>query len=266
MSVKKIHVDINDAINENDLDKLKQLLSQGVDLTEVWTDECHPLNFAENNNNLDMVKLLIENGSPLYCNTQFEVDNSRSIKEVENELFGLNWHADHHETTLYSSTTSKKNISSGLISLAELEESDLNKNSDEYFNKLLEMGLDIDEFYRSSDNTTLASFISCSQNTRYIERLIGISKDINKQKKPNQLSTPLADAIRIKNRKIVELLLAHNVNIHIYDSKNRESLFDLALKMETSYDNDSLWIVQELKKRGAKTYQQMLDDGDIPAI
>jgi ankyrin repeat protein len=261
--IKKIHHDIDEAIENKDLDALKALLAQKPDLTESWTTEWHPMDCVEASNQLDAAKLLVEAGCVLYNLTTHELSHTE-LCYIEKDLCGLNWRAKNHETSLYLLGLHKgKDVSSGLISLAKRENEELNEDADIYFDKLFEMGLDIDEL--NNMDTILALYLTCTQNDRYTERLINMSKDINRQENPKQLSTPLAAAVRKKSKQIVTLLLAKGADVHLYDHRDKESLLDYAMywQKQASWKEDIDWIIEELKAHGAKTYQQMLDDGDI---
>ncbi|WP_028866074.1 ankyrin repeat domain-containing protein [Psychromonas aquimarina] len=262
--MKKSHKQFSEACVDNDLKTVRRMIDEGIDLTEVWTYEYYPLAFAVHINNLELAKLLVEAGMPLYENSKDGVKESKILTNL-NLLGG--WCNDSHETIMYllecgSNINSPQIGFNGVSRLALLRNTEISEKSDQFFNALMEKGIDVDMLMENGE--LLLHSIVAGKNSKYIPPLIRLSKQVNAGTTAYEGRTPLFEAVRVGNEAAVNTLIemGADVNKNVFEDTILDDAYYLK-ESDKHMNRNGLVdrIIETLIKHGAKTYQQMVDEG-----
>ncbi|GAA3921891.1 ankyrin repeat domain-containing protein [Litoribacillus peritrichatus] len=272
IKVKKEHALLTEACKNNNLDAVKKLIEDGVDLTETWSSKgCYPLMGAIQNNNVEMVRLLAENGMPLYFNNKSSNENFDSEDEIKQNVVFFEWDKDYADALLavldYVEPGSfKEGISLVLSSMAGLKDEDTSDKSDQFLEKLLTKGADVD--CRISFGGTTLHLIAIGRNTKYTDKLIRLSKDIDAADNDGYHATALYGAFYRCLPSPIKALLEMGANPNACCLTSKESVLDRAFYFKKrnkreNRDGKVDKIIDLLRSYGAKTYEEMVQDGDI---
>lgn len=267
--INKKHQALLDACFEQDINAAKQLIDEGMDLSEIWTTDDYPLAAALERNDVEMVRLLAEHGMPLHLNQKDvyrRADTEDKVKAML--LFGW-WGEDREDACLalldYASevNTAAPHFN-GLVSLAYLKDCYTSEKSDEYLSRLLAMGADVD-FPRDIGGTVLHA-IAGGENSKYVEQLIRRSNKIDAGDDEGAFGTPLYRNIDTGMEVAVKTLLELGAEPNKYNIVDKYTILDNILRYKEMHfyrnRNGSLdRKIALLQSYGAKTYQQLVDEG-----
>src|SRR5690606_37175943 len=153
---------------------------------------------------------------------------------------------------------------SGLYSASALENKYTSAVSDEYVQRLLEMGADVDHLDPRGES--LLHLLVLGKNDKYVEQFIRLSKNVN-QLSPGG-STPLLGAVIDGRLMAIIVLLECGARTDCGSFYNKYSALDFLhrYRNRNSYENRDGAIdqvVELMRAHGAKTYAEMVRDGDI---
>jgi ankyrin repeat protein len=276
VSAKQQHSELSQASRDNDLERVKQLVEAGVDLTEQWTVESYPLLLAVYHNNVAMVQYLFERGMPAYFNTKPAAKQvAADIKGGEVSMLNLvgRWSVDCHEAIMYLLAQGCPVVSPDLsyhplARLAYLREDDFRNEtcdkSDEFFNELVRHGVDVD--LCMGDGSSLLLDLA-SGNNKYVPQLIALSKKIDVTLPKFKTITPLTYAVSAGSDRAVLALLQAGAKPNRIDAKSfrpQKTCLDRAYSskehggQEKNICGQVDRVIEYLIQYGAKTYAQIL--------
>lgn len=274
IKINKKHQELSDTCCEGDIARVKALIDEGLDLREIWTADVYPLVIAQNSGSVELARLLVDNGMPLYWNSKYSYRNLdySEYLPAEDEVRQRLLFGKFDENSLVVSLAlldyaQQVNTSdprySGLYSASALENKYTSAASDEYVHRLLEMGADVDHLDPRGES--LLHLLVLGKNDKYVEQFIRLSKNVNQQCPEG--STPLMGAVR-GHWLAVRVLLECGAHIDCGDFYNKRSVLDSLLfyRDRNSYENRDGAIdqvVELMRAHGAKTYAEMVRDGDI---
>lgn len=274
IKINKKHQELSDACCEGNIARVKALIDEGLDLREIWTADVYPLVIAQHSGSIELARMLVDNGMPLYWNSKYSYRNLdySEYLPAEDEVRQRLLFGKLDENSLSVSLTlldyaQQVNIPdhrySGLYNASALENKYTSAVSDEYVRRLLEMGADVDHL--NPEGESLLHLLVLGKNDKYVEQFIRLSKNVN-QKCPEG-STPLMGAVR-GHWLAVRVLLECGARIDCGDFYNKRSVLDSLLfyRDRNSYENRDGAIdqvVELMRAHGAKTYAEMVRDGDI---
>src|SRR3989338_4942825 len=263
LRVKKLHMELFKACMESNLARVRELLEPDVNLAELWTVEDYPLTMAIWNNQIEIVKLLLDRGMPAYMNTRDALEQYGAVEDLW--LTGL-WRPEPHEAIIYlldrgCPAFSKEFSFMPVTQLVMLEESDIDNRADEFFERLMGLGIDVDIPIDTSN--TLLHFIA-KQHNKYVPMLIKLSKNIDAGDPAIIISTPLRSAVQKVSEVAVNALLKAGANPNLVFKYAAESMLDLSYrtKTEREYLNAKGQvdrIIAALLEHGALTYNQIIE-------
>jgi ankyrin repeat protein len=281
VSAKQQHSELSQASRDNDLERVKQLVEAGVDLTEQWTVESYPLLLAINHNNVAMVQYLFERGMPAYLNTKSAAKQvAADYKGGEVGLLNLvsRWRVDCHEAIMYllaqgCPVTSLVSSYHPLIALAYLIAHDFCNEvcdkSDEFFNALISRGIDVDLPMVDDGRSLLLGL--ASGNNKYVPQLIALSKKVDVSLPKFKTITPLTYAVDAGSDRAVLALLQRGAKPNRIDAKSlrpQRTCLDVAysIKEHSGQMKNNCGqvdrVIEYLIQFGAKTYAQILAERD----
>lgn len=274
IKINKKHQELSDACCEGDIARVKTLINEGLDLREIWTADVYPLVIAQNSGSVELARLLVDNGMPLYWNSKYSyrnLDYSEYLPaedEVRQRLLFGKFDENSLAVSLalldYAQQVNTPDHGyNGLYSASALENKYTTAASDEYVRRLLEMGADVDHLNPRGES--LLHLLVSGKNDKYVEQFIRLSKNVNQQ--CSEGSTPLMRAVR-GHWLAVRVLLECGARIDCGDFYNKRSVLDSLLfyRDRNSYENRDGAIdqvVELMRAHGAKTYAEMVRDGDI---
>jgi ankyrin repeat protein len=276
VSAKRQHSELSQASEDNDLERVKQLVEAGVDLTELWTVEIYPLALAVYHNNVAMVQYLFERGMPAYFNTKPAAKQvAADIKGGEVSMLNLvgRWSVDCHEAIMYLLAQGCPVVSPDLsyhplARLAYLREDDFRNEtcdkSDEFFNELVGRGIDVD--LCMGDGRSLLLDLA-GGNNKYVPKLIALSKNSDVTDPEFDFITPLTYAVNAGSDRAVLALLQAGAKPNRIDaeiSSSQETCLDSAYSVKRNHGQMKNncgqvdRVIEYLIQYGAKTYEQIL--------
>ncbi|TXI26984.1 MAG: ankyrin repeat domain-containing protein [Aquipseudomonas alcaligenes] len=278
IKINKKHQELSDACCEGNIARVKALIDEGLDLREIWTADVYPLVIAQQSGSVELARLLIEHGMPLYWNSKYSyrsLDYSEYMPaedEVRQRLLFGRFDEDSLAVSLalldYADQVNVAKAGySGLYSVSELENKYTSEVSDEYVRRLLEMGADVDHL--NPEGESLLHLLVLGKNDKYVEQFIRLSKNIN-QLTPGGM-TPLMRAVIGGRLKAIRVLLECGARVDYCDFYNKTSVLDdlIWYRDRNSYKNRDGAIdqvVELMRAHGAKTYAEMVRDGDIEEV
>lgn len=267
--INKNHDALLTACVERDLDAAKWLIDGGLNLGEVWTTDSYPLDAALERNDVAMVRLLAEHGMPLHLNHRSVYRRADNEDEVKSMLIFGCWREYNEDACLalldYATQVNAPDAHfNGLASLAYLKDEFTSEKSDEYLRRLLAMGADVD--YPMDRGGTILHSIAEGENSKYVDQLIRLSKNIDAGDKEGAFGTPLYRQIASGLEVATKALLEMGADPNKYQRSMRMSVLDILYyyKQEEPYLNRNGSLDRKialLQSYGAKTYQQLADDG-----
>lgn len=269
--INKQHKELTDACHAQDYERAKAIIESGLDLQQLWTADGYPLYIAYEDNNIPLIRLLLDSGMPLYVNTKSFLRGAENKEAMERSyLFGLLEPGLEEACLVMLEYAQEVNTPearfNGLCSLAHLEDRYCNELTDRYLERLLAMGADVD--YPSDLGCSLLHYIVDGVNSRYVPLLIRLSKDI--EVPGNDREPYFSPLFRIANQGkelAVQTLLEMGANPNKYSPIDKRSILDwVERKIRRSGGEEKQRlerIAQLLRDHGAKTYQQMLEAGEI---
>lgn len=270
---KQQHDALSQACQDDDIDKVKALVESGLDLTEPWTSEYYPISRAMYCKTTEILSYLMKHGMPIHinCARTLKREGKKAIKDML--LVGC-WDKMHHEASMFllksvDQVNTSNTSYSGLVTITQLTEFELgnvetSKKADEYLQMLLDKGADVD--FPTQDGETLLHAICCGDNSKYSELLIRRSKNIDAAPKKEPYNSPLSVAVRCGNDTAVKTLLELGAAPNRMMRRRKKTILDDAVYWKgqpTGKEEKHAQIIKLLIAHGAKTYQQMVDDGDI---
>jgi len=282
------HQELSEAVLSEDIDKVKSLISDGVNPSEYWTFYPCPMTAVSKVNNPDIAKVLLDSGSPLCVNeSEYFIEKS----EVEHKwLYGWWAKAEHDVLMLmldYAKSVNNQNSSyNPLVHMTSIEDKDIGPESDAFFAKILQMGANpdlklLDDEGIETGKTVLHKVVI--DDNKYTVPIIKMAKNIDACPDGQPVYTPLESAVTHASVRAAEALIKKGANVNVFERNYSSdcademsfSLLDLAkkkLKRTKKKPNKAALvekyekIVEMLETAGAKTFEQMLADGDIPEI
>lgn len=272
IKVNKKHALLTEACTNNDLEAVRSIIEDGIDLTETWSSKgCYPLMGAIYNNNIEMVGLLAENGMPLYFNNKSSYENFDSEDEIKQNVVFFEWDKDYADALLavldyVEPGNFKEGISLVLSSMAGLKDEDTSEKSDQFLEKLLTKGADVD--CKKSTGGTVLHLIAKGRNAKYADKLIRLSKNIDAASNDGDHATPLYRAFHKCYPSPIKALLEMGANPNACCLISKESVLDRAFYFKKKNKRENRdgkvdKIIELLRSYGAKTYEEMVQDGDI---
>lgn len=278
IKINKKHQELSDACCAGDIARVKVLIDEGLDLREIWTADVYPLVIAQQSGSVELARLLVEHGMPLYWNSKHSYQNLdySELMPIEEEVRQRLLFGRFDEDSLAVSLAlldyaDQVNVAkagySGLYSISELENKYTSEVSDEYVRRLLEMGADVDHL--NPEGESLLHLLVLGKNDKYVEQFIRLSKNIN-QLTPGG-STPLLGAVIDGRLLAIRVLLECGARTDCGSFYNKYSALDFLHRYRdrNSYENRDGAIdrvVELMRAHGAKTYAEMVSDGDIEEI
>ena len=278
IKINKKHQELSDACCKGNIARVKALIDEGLDLREIWTADVYPLVIAQQSGSVELARLLVDNGMPLYWNSKYSyrsLDYSEYMPaedEVRQRLLFGRFDEDSLAVSLalldYADQVNVAKAGySGLYSVSELENKYTSEVSDEYVRRLLEMGADVDHL--NPEGESLLHLLVLGKNDKYVEQFIRLSKNIN-QLTPGGM-TPLMRAVIGGRLKAIRVLLECGARVDYCDFYNKTSVLDdlIWYRDRNSYKNRDGAIdqvVELMRAHGAKTYAEMVRDGDIEEV
>jgi ankyrin repeat protein len=275
IKINKKHQELSDACCAGDIPRVKALIDEGLDLREIWTADVYPLVIAQHSGSVELASLLVEHGMPLYWNSKYSyrnLDYSELIPaedEVRQRLLFGKFDENSLPVSLalldYAQQVNTPNHGySGLYNASTLENKYTSAASDEYVHRLLEMGADVDHL--NPDGESLLHLLVLGKNDKYVEQFIRLSKNVN-QLSPGG-STPLLGAVIGGRLMAIRVLLECGARTDCGSFYNKYSALDFLHRYRdmNSYENRDGAIdqvVELMRAHGAKTYVEMVRDGDI---
>jgi len=280
VTINNKHPKLINACVLGDLAVVQALLDDGLHLSQLITADDEPLFIAICNNNVPLVRLLLDNGLPTHCNTK-ELYGYRPQKEIQGMQLYAKWKPEWHEACLavleYTAVADTREYASsynGFRCLSYLEYEQIGVKSDAYFNALVAKGLSVD--VRNEYGDPLLNNIFDVDN-KYVLAIIALSRNINAYKVDPEkgtefpLETPLYRALSSASISVINALLEKGANPNAYSFRMNESILDYVMGEIETYteyqqmDEMTFWQIRAdlLCKHGAKTYQQLVVDGDI---
>ncbi len=262
------HNELMEACRDNDFDKVRSIIESGLEIPEVWDCDSSPLFYAVINNNLSMVQYLLEHGVPPY-------DNAKGAHKLnpESDLADLTlagfWSDDSHEAVMYllehgAAVDSHTIGYSPVMKVAKLEERYMTSKSDTFLNALMQRGVNVD--IEMTYGETLLHAIVGHRNSRYVPTLVTRSRNL--EAKSDAGLTPLFSALSEGSEVGIGALLEAGANPNAYFGRKSTSVLDRAYFLKSNRSDLNILgqmdrIIEKLIKHGAKTYQQLIDDGVI---
>jgi ankyrin repeat protein len=275
IKINKKHQEFSGACCEGDIARCKALIGEGLDLREIWTADVYPLVIAQNSGSVELARLLVDNGMPLYWNSKYAYRNLDypEYMPAEDEvrqrlLFGKFDESSLSVSLVLLDYAQQVNTPdpgySGLYSASALENKYTSAVSDEYVQRLLEMGADVDHLDPRGES--LLHLLVLGKNDKYVEQFIRLSTNVN-QLSPGG-STPLLGAVIDGRLMAIRVLLECGARTDCGSFYNKYSALDFLHRYRdrNSYENRDGAIdqvVELMRAHGAKTYAEMVRDGDI---
>lgn len=275
IKINKKHQELSDACCEGNIARVKALIDEGLDLREIWTADVYPLVIAQHSGSIELARMLVDNGMPLYWNSKYSYRNLDypeylpAEDEVRQRLLFGKFDENSLAVSLalldYAQQVNTPDPGySGLYSASALENKYTSAISDEYVHRLLEMGADVDHLDPRGES--LLHLLVLGKNDKYVEQFIRLSKDLNKFSPGG--STPLSSAVISGRLMATRVLLECGARPDCGNFKNKKSTLDWLHRYRdmNSYENRDGAIdqvVELMRAHGAKTYAEMVRDGDI---
>jgi len=282
------HQELTEAVLGDDLETVQRLVADGLTLTDLWTYHEYPLYAALRKNNVRIALYLLEHGLPIYSNEYEHHFNGYDVTQCW--LYAI-WEKRSHDVLLlvldYAESVNNQNSSyNPLVHMTSIEEVDISPESDAFFVKILEMGADpdlpeIDDDGKETGKTMLHWAVI--GDNKYTSPIIEMAKNIDACPDGQPVYTPLESAVTHASVRAAKALIQKGANVNVFERNYSSdcademsfSLLDLAkkkLKRTKKKPNKAALvekyekIVEMLETAGAKTFEQMLADGDIPEI
>jgi len=282
------HQELSEAVLAEDVDKVSALIVEGVDPSEVWSFFPCPMEAAKQVNAFEIAKLLLAAGAPLYVNDSEEIVEKEQLDFI---WLYAKWRKSAHDVLMlmleHAESVNNQNSSyNPLVNMTSIEEADISSKSDAFFAKILEMGADPDLPEIEDDGTetgkTMLHWAVFGDN-KYTSPIIEMAKNIDACPDGQPVYTPLESAVTYASVRAVNALIQKGANVNVFERNYSSdcademsfSLLDLTkrkLKRTKKKPNKAALvekyekIVEILETAGAKTFEQMLADGDIPEI
>jgi len=273
ITTNKKHKLLTKACFEDDVAEVKKLIEESDYLADIWTDEYYPMSIAFEHNNVEIIRLLAEKGMPLYEYSKSAYYHATNDKDVPLQyIFGL-WDPDNEDACLamldYADEVNTPSSNNPLCSLAQLDDKYTSEKSDLFLSKLINKGANVDLLMDC--NLSVLHFIAAGKNSKYTDALIRLSKNVDVAPLEEAYYTPLFLAVNSPTAFYIipiKALLEMGADPNHYNPVNQRSILDNAMKhrKKKKYLNRNGKldeIVDLLISYGAKTYQQLVADGDI---
>jgi ankyrin repeat protein len=199
-------------IQEGNIDEVKTLLDQGVDINAKDNIGWFPLLLAYKKNKVEIMKLLLDKGA----NT-----------EITFKPYGFTILADaihNYKDTMAKLLIEKgANVNVKLFDSVPIAFGRLSKSDIEIFNLLLDKGLDIN--IRNHRNETLLMYAcyDCNYSMEIIEKILTLNPDLINAKDDSDKNA-LIYACKIGYLKLINYLIEKGADIHVKNKKNRSAL------------------------------------------
>jgi len=275
IKINKKHQELSDACCEGNIARVKALIDEGLDLREIWTADVYPLVIAQHSGSVELARMLVDNGMPLYWNSKYSyrnLDYSEYLPaedEVRQRLLFGKFDENSLAVSLalldYAQQVNTPDHGyNGLYSASALENKYTTAASDEYVRRLLEMGADVDHLNPRGES--LLHLLVSGKNDKYVEQFIRLSKNVNQQSPGG--STPLLGTAIDGRLMAIRVLLECGARTDCGSFYNKYSALDFLhrYRNRNSYENRDGAIDQVaelMRAHGAKTYAEMVSDGDI---
>lgn len=282
------HQELSEAILVEDIDKVRALIDSGVNPSELWSFFPCPMEAAKQVNNVEIAKLLLSVGTPIYVNESEEMVDAQELDFI---WLYAKWHKSSHDVVMlmleHAESVNNPNSSyNPLVHMTSIEDKDIGPESDAFFAMIVEMGADpdlpeIDDEGHETGETMLHWAVL--GDNKYVTPIIELAKNIDACPDGQPVYTPLESAVTHASVRAAKALIQKGANVNVFERNYSSdcademsfSLLDLAkkkLKRTKKKPNKAALvekyekIVEMLETAGAKTFEQMLADGDIPEI
>lgn len=227
--IKKFHAELSNACGHQDTQLVRTLLETGENLQEPWTVDDYPVAIAVQSNNLELLAMLLEAGMPAYINTKLAI---KRYGESHQGSLAFLWEPSCHQAIMYlldngASVNSDSGENPPAWALAGLHDSKAGTESEEFFERLVAGGVDVDAPW--GEQQKLLHLISQGKN-RYVPRLIALSKNVNVTG-IEKFDTPLKAAVIAGSDLAVKALLERGAIAKAYAWKGK-ILLELAEHMK----------------------------------
>jgi len=278
------HQELSEAILAEDIDKVRALIDEGVDPSEFWSFFPCPMEAAKQVNNVEIAKLLLSVGTPIYVNESEEMVDAQELDFI---WLYAKWHKSSHDVVMlmleHAESVNNPNSSyNPLVHMTSIEGKDIGPESDAFFTKIVEMGADPDlpvtDEEGNETGETMLHWAVIGDN-KYTSAIIEMAQNIDACPDGQPVYTPLESAVTYASVRAVNALIQKGANLNTYYLKRKlnksYSLLDLATEYYEDAEEEAFQkekaakykqIVEFLEEAGAKTFKQMVFDGDIPGV
>jgi ankyrin repeat protein len=263
-SIKKkinpLHQELSDACEDDNVDKVRKMINDGIDLKQKWTVGDYPLATAFWRDNVEICSLLVEAGMPQYLNLQ-QLYKSESVSDIENmHLYGaFDQNAQKASLKLleFAGIVNTSNPSfHPLVTVSAITDRAISEFSDQYYELAIEKGADVD--HPLGKNETMLVHIARESNSKYVPQLIRLSKNIEAHMEERVHATALWEAVSARSVPAVKTLLELGANTTVELLELKSTLLDLAMKRACNFNGKKvLSMIQEL---GIKTWKEKYGD------
>lgn len=279
---KEKEPNLNDALMQQDVAKMKELIANGANVNEQFSG--NPLiNWAITNGNCEIIKLLVDNGA--------DINDQRSTIRNFQSIFSLKEPEERLAKNIKTNATILKRCKGDTIKASQwLTHEDITRFSTvaEVFNLLVELGCDINDYDRAGEVTVLLMAVrrkdmpmlklaldskKCDLELRYhqwAEKQVGFAKSIhtaNFADKAGKMTakewaqvpkfkTPLLHAINKGEVEIVKMLV--DAGAELSNGMKKESggngVYEWWLEgpLDLAIHEKNQELIDYLKSKGAK--------------
>ncbi|GEM_PF-4562908 len=244
--------ELSSAVWFNDMNKVQNLIHQGVSVNEIDEYGCSPLFYASMEGNLAVVKLLINSGADIfyrnvgyYGRTSFEVAFIKGKYDVAEYMLGFYKKAeDRHlivKELIYVLLLGSKMNWMDVLDKTKKFNPDYNYIKDEKDSTLLlTISGIMNVAWHDSDN-------GYSKASEVCKELIRLGADVNKVS--GFETVPLMEAARRADFDLVKLFVENGANVN-YVNSDGESVLSSAL---LNFKENNFEIIKYLVEKGANT-------------
>ena len=201
-----------DEIQEGNIENVKLLLDQGVDINARDSNDFFPLLLAYKKGNVEIMKLLLDKGA----------DTELTFKP-----YGFTILADavhNYKDTMAKLLIEKgANVNVKLFDIAPVAFERLSRTDINIFNLLLSKGLDINIRNHRNETILIHACYDCNYSIKIIKKILELNPDLLNAKDDKD-NNPLINACKIGYINLVNFLIEKGADILVKNKKNRSAL------------------------------------------